>query len=93
MMLSNVGLVAFHYKSYGTFLILKKPYNSTVELPTTEIIEPNLFDWSKLIKNTSENIGRLKVFILLVSIALGYMVSHFILEIITVSQTFFFGFQ
>ncbi|MFZ2460902.1 MAG: hypothetical protein WAW29_03640, partial [Streptococcus infantarius] len=33
-------LVAFHYKSYGTFLILKKPYNSTVELPTTEIIEP-----------------------------------------------------
>ncbi len=40
MMLSNVGLVAFHYKSYGTFLILKKPYNSTVELPTTEIIEP-----------------------------------------------------
>lgn len=53
----------------------------------------NLFDWSKLIKNTSENIGRLKVFILLVSIALGYMVSHFILEIITVSQTFFFGFQ
>ena len=40
MMLSNVSLVAFHYKSYGTFLILKKPYNSTVELPTTEIIEP-----------------------------------------------------
>ena len=44
MMLSNVGLVAFHYKSYGTFLILKKPYNSTVELPTTEIIEPDI--WS-----------------------------------------------
>ncbi|MBT0931813.1 hypothetical protein Si091_00601 [Streptococcus infantarius subsp. infantarius] len=59
----------------------------------THQILRNLFDWSKLIKNTSENIGRLKVFILLVSIALGYMVSHFILEIITVSQTFFFGFQ
>ena len=44
MMLSNVGLVAFHYKSYGTFLILKKPYNSTVELPTTEIIEPENVD-------------------------------------------------
>ena len=49
MMLSNVGLVAFHYKSYGTFLILKKPYNSTVELPTTEIIEPFLFGFSIII--------------------------------------------
>ncbi|SNU07724.1 conserved hypothetical integral membrane protein [Streptococcus equinus] len=53
----------------------------------------NLFDWSKVIKNAPENIGRLKVFILLLSIAIGYMVSHFILEIITVSQTFFFDFQ
>ena len=63
-----------------------------VFIAMTHQILRNLFDWSKLIKNTSENIGRLKVFILLVSIALGYMVSHFILEIITVSQTFFFGF-
>lgn len=64
-----------------------------VFIAMTHQILRNLFDWSKLIKNTSENIGRLKAFILLVSIALGYMVSHFILEIITVSQTFFFGFQ
>ena len=64
-----------------------------VFIAMTHQILRNLFDWSKLIKNTSENIGRLKVFILLVSIALGYMVSHFILEIITVCQTFFFGFQ
>ncbi|AEZ61968.1 conserved hypothetical integral membrane protein [Streptococcus infantarius subsp. infantarius CJ18] len=64
-----------------------------VFIAMTHQILRNLFDWSKLIKNTSVNIGRLKVFILLVSIALGYMVSHFILEIITVSQTFFFGFQ
>lgn len=64
-----------------------------VFIAMTHQILRNLFDWSKLIKNTSENIGRLKVFILLVSIALGYMVSHFILEIIIVSQTFFFGFQ
>ncbi|HAK39902.1 hypothetical protein Si065_00848 [Streptococcus infantarius subsp. infantarius] len=64
-----------------------------VFIAMTHQILRNLFDWSKLIKNTSENIGRLKVFILLVSIALGYMVSHFILEIITASQTFFFGFQ
>ena len=64
-----------------------------VFIAMTHQILRSLFDWSKLIKNTPENIGRLKVFILLVSIALGYMVSHFILEIITVSQTFFFGFQ
>ena len=64
-----------------------------VFIAMTHQILRNLFDWSELIKNTPENIGRLKVFILLVSIALGYMVSHFILEIITVSQTFFFGFQ
>lgn len=64
-----------------------------VFIAMTHQILRNLFDWSKLIKNTSENIGRLKVFILLVSIALGYMVSHFILEIITASLTFFFGFQ
>lgn len=64
-----------------------------VFIAMTHQILRNLFDWSKLIKNMPENIGRLKVFILLVSIALGYMVSHFILEIITVSQTFFFGFQ
>ncbi|MGT2750050.1 hypothetical protein ACVRXF_03905, partial [Streptococcus orisasini] len=25
--LSNEGLGAFHYKSYGTFLVFKKPYN------------------------------------------------------------------
>lgn len=64
-----------------------------VFIAMTHQILRNLFDWSKLIKNMPENIGRLKVFILLVSIALGYMVSHFILEIIIVSQTFFFGFQ
>ncbi len=39
-MLSNDRLVAFHYKSYGTFLILKKPYNSRAVLPTIKIIEP-----------------------------------------------------
>ena len=35
------GLVAFHYRSYGTFLIQSKsPITSVRELPTTEIIEP-----------------------------------------------------
>ncbi|MGQ7396503.1 hypothetical protein ACTGYH_12285, partial [Streptococcus suis] len=41
MSLSNVSLVAFHYRSYGTFCIyLKSSIISTVVLPTTEIIEP-----------------------------------------------------
>lgn len=33
------GFVAFHYKSYGTFLISKSPIISVAELPTTDIIE------------------------------------------------------
>lgn len=41
MALSNDGLVAFHYSSYGTFCVhLKSSIISTVVLPTTEIIEP-----------------------------------------------------
>ena len=36
-----VGLVAFHYSSYGTFCVhSKSSIISTVVLPTTEIIEP-----------------------------------------------------
>lgn len=41
-----------------------------------------LIDWSKIIKHPAENVGRLKVFILFLSIAIGYLVSHFILEIV-----------
>lgn len=52
-----------------------------------------LFDWSKIIKNSAENVGRLKVFILFLSIAIGYLISHFFLEIITMSQTLFLSFQ
>ena len=52
-----------------------------------------LFDWSKIIKNATENIGQLKVFILFLSIAIGYLVSHFFLEVITMSQTLFLGLQ
>ncbi len=41
MMLSNVSLVTFHYKSYGTFCLHeKRPIISRVDLPTTDIIEP-----------------------------------------------------
>ena len=41
MILSNDGLIAFHYRSYGTFLLQqKRPIIPTVISPTTEIIEP-----------------------------------------------------
>jgi len=37
MILSNDGLVAFHYRSYGTFFL--GYIISIVDLPTTNIIE------------------------------------------------------
>ena len=52
-----------------------------------------LFDWSKSLKIQRKNVGQLKVFILFFSIAIGYLVSHFFLEIITMSQTLFLSFQ
>ena len=43
MILSNDGLVAFHYRSYGTFFYNKiGSIISIGDLPTTNIIEPNL---------------------------------------------------
>ena len=42
MILSNDGLVAFHYRSYGTFFLHKiGSIISIGDLPTTNIIEPN----------------------------------------------------
>jgi len=52
-----------------------------------------LFDWSKLIKVSPENITRLNVFILLLSIAIGYLISHFLIEVIQISQSLFFAFR
>ena len=41
MILSNDGLVAFHYRSYGTFFYTKiGSIISIGDLPTTNIIEP-----------------------------------------------------
>ena len=41
MSLSNVSLVAFHYRSYGTFFLhTKSPIIAEGEFPTTAIIEP-----------------------------------------------------
>lgn len=45
-----------------------------------------LFDWSRLIKVSPENGWRLRLFILLLSIALGYLVSNFILAILSFSR-------
>ena len=43
MILSNDGLVAFHYRSYGTFFLHKiGSIISIGDLPTTNIIEPLL---------------------------------------------------
>ena len=44
MILSNDGLVAFHYRSYGTFFLHKiGSIISIGDLPTTNIIEPKLY--------------------------------------------------
>ena len=43
MILSNDGLVAFHYRSYGTFFLHKiGSIISIGDLPTTNIIEPEM---------------------------------------------------
>ncbi|EFR44240.1 membrane protein [Streptococcus pseudoporcinus] len=49
----------------------------------------SLFDWSKIIYRSPENIGKLKLFVFFLAIVLGYLVSHFILELIQMSQTLF----
>ena len=45
MILSNDGLVAFHYRSYGTFFLQQiGSIISIGDLPTTNIIEPENLD-------------------------------------------------
>ena len=45
MILSNDSLVAFHYRSYGTFFYTKiGSIISIGDLPTTNIIEPEYTD-------------------------------------------------
>ncbi|MGS7085971.1 hypothetical protein ACEN7W_08455, partial [Streptococcus pyogenes] len=49
MILSNDGLVALHYKSYGIFCVHPKSLIISVgELPTTDIIEPFFATYSYL---------------------------------------------
>ncbi|MGT2934866.1 DUF1146 family protein [Streptococcus castoreus] len=53
----------------------------------------SLFDWTKLIRSRPENVGKLRLFIFLLAIVLGYLVSHFMLEVIQISQSLFFEFR
>ncbi|MFS6341576.1 DUF1146 family protein [Streptococcus agalactiae] len=53
----------------------------------------DLFDWSKMIKMSPQNISKLKVFILLISIVGGYVVSNFLLEVIQLCQSIFWALQ
>ncbi|HEO5282575.1 TPA: DUF1146 family protein [Streptococcus agalactiae] len=53
----------------------------------------DLFDWSKMIKMSPQNISKLKVFILLISIVGGYVVRHFLLEVIQLCQSIFWALQ
>ena len=46
----------------------------------------SLFDWAKIVKNPIENTGKLKLFLLFISIALGYLTSSFILSVLAMGQ-------
>ena len=46
----------------------------------------SLFDWAKIIKNPIENTGKLKLFLLFISIVLGYLISSFILSVLAFGQ-------
>ncbi|PZO93909.1 DUF1146 family protein [Streptococcus halichoeri] len=49
----------------------------------------SLFDWSRFIRRLPENLGKLKLFIFFLAIVLGYLVSHFILELVQMGHTLF----
>lgn len=49
----------------------------------------SLFDWTKIIRNSRDNIGKVKLFVFFLAIVMGFMVSHFMLELIQMSQSLF----
>ncbi|MDV5976871.1 UNVERIFIED_CONTAM: DUF1146 family protein [Streptococcus canis] len=53
----------------------------------------SVIDWTKMSHYRPENLGKLRLFVFLLAIALGYLVSHFMLEIIQISQSLFFEFR
>ncbi|WMB28374.1 DUF1146 family protein [Streptococcus didelphis] len=46
----------------------------------------SIFDWSKLRKSSSDNLGKVKLFVFFLAIIMGFLVSHFMLELIQISQ-------
>lgn len=53
----------------------------------------SVIDWTKFSHHHPENLGKLRLFVFLVAVALGYLVSHFMLELTQISQTLFFEFR
>lgn len=53
----------------------------------------NLFDWSKIVKKPLENAQQLRLFLILVSISLGFILSQFIWMILMMSRDFFLAFS
>ncbi|WP_350014283.1 DUF1146 family protein [Streptococcus jiangjianxini] len=48
----------------------------------------HLVDWSKILKMNQDNIGQVRLLVVLLSLVFGYIASRFVLEIITLSQAF-----
>ncbi|WP_051072805.1 DUF1146 family protein [Streptococcus thoraltensis] len=48
----------------------------------------HLVDWSKILKINQDNLGQVRLLVVLLSLVLGYLASRFVLEIITLSQAF-----
>lgn len=47
----------------------------------------SVVDWSKYLKGTAENQIKIRLFILCLAIALGYLLSAFFLDILSISRT------
>ena len=74
MILSNDGLVAFHYRSYGTFFLHKiGSIISIGDLPTTNIIEPKILGGFQLLV---ENVELIRVLLISKSIEIQYLLSR-----------------
>ena len=48
----------------------------------------HLVDWSKILKINQNNTAQVRLFVVLFSVILGYLASRFVLEIISLSQSF-----
>ena len=46
-----------------------------------------LFDWEKITKNVIVNTGKLRIFLLFISIAIGFLVSSFFIYVLTLCQS------